>query len=91
MKYLLLLAALIFLTHDAHAQHDPILNKYRPIEFGICEDVNLRCVKMIPVTSEIFYAVFSDDGKLLSISKFVNGKEVAIHGKIPLRKNELQL
>lgn len=67
------------------------LNKYIPVEIGFCEDVGLRCASMIPIDTPMFYAVFSDEGKLIAITKIVGKKETTVWGKLPLKKNEVQL
>lgn len=80
--------ALCLLVGKASGQN---IQQYVPIEMGFCEDVNLRCAAMIHEDTPIFYAVFSDDGKILAITKTHKGKEVVVWGKLPLKKDEKRL
>jgi hypothetical protein len=39
----------------------------------------------------IYFAVLSEEGKLIAITKVLDGKEEVIWGKLPLKANEKEL
>lgn len=60
------------------------LDKYDPIQAGMCEDVASPCVKMVLKNTTFFYAIFSMDGKLIAITRVrQDGTEETIWGKLP--------
>lgn len=68
------------------------LDKYQPVQVGLCEDVQLPCAKMVLKDTKFFYAVFSMEGKLIAITKVKpDGSEETIFGKLPLKKGEHEL
>ncbi len=67
------------------------LEQYRPLAMIFCEDVQLRCALMIPKDTDLFYAVFSEEGKLIAITKVdKTGKETIVWGKLR-KKGEVEL
>lgn len=89
MKNLLILVALSLAGCYVASAQD--LNNYIPIEKGYCEDVALRCVSMIPIDTPMFYAVFSNEGQLIAITKMTGSKETVVWGKLPPKKGEIEL
>lgn len=85
MRMLLLL---LLVAGSASAQN---IEQYTPITLGFCEDVQLRCAEMIHKDTPIFYAVFSNEGKIVAITKIDKGKEIVVWGTLPLKKGEKRL
>lgn len=67
------------------------LAKYIPLGVGICEDVQLPCVRMIAEDTPMFFAVFDKDKKLIAITKMVGKKETTVWGQLPLKPHEKRL
>lgn len=86
---ILVVTALYLITRDARAQD---INQYTPLNMGMCKDVELRCAVMIHKDTPIYYAIFSDDGNLVAITKAEVGKpEETVWGKLPLKKGEKEI
>jgi hypothetical protein len=68
------------------------LEKYSPLGgMGICQDVQMRCAKMVPKDTEFFYGLFDEDENLVAITKVKpDGTEELVWGKLrrPLKKEE---
>ena len=92
-KYFPLVMVAIFTVaymraRDAVAQN---LEQYVPIETAFCQDVQLRCAVMIHKDAPLYFAVFSDEGKLLAITRLEKGKETTVWGILPLKKGEQRM
>lgn len=85
MKTLLVLAMLLFVVPEAQAQE---LEKYRPLAMSFCDDVQLRCAVMVSIETPMYFAVFSEEGTLIAITKVLDGVETTVWGRLPLKKNE---
>lgn len=95
LRITLLSAILLFLIGSLEVKAEevpPVLNDYKPIaNVTLCQDVMLPCILMIPKTADLHFAVFDEKGKLIAITQMHEGKEIVIWGKLPLKKNEVEL
>lgn len=68
------------------------MEQYTPLDMGMCQDVGKACILMIRKDTPLYYAVI-ENGKVLAITKMVNGKETVEWGKLPvvLKKGEKEL
>ncbi len=89
----LIIAVGFFSAAMPFAFSQPSPDQFQVIGAGVCEDVNLPCVKMVSKDTEFFYAIFKD-GKLVAVTKVrKDGIEEVIWGdlKLPLKPNEKEL
>ena len=90
-KWLGVLVVLLILPFAVWSQEKP-LDPYKPLG-GIarCEDVNLPCIPMLLKDVAIYFAVLSKEGKLVAITRVLDGKEETVWGKLPLKKGEQEM
>ena len=70
------------------------LEAYKPLgQLMLCRDVQLPCIPMLKKDVPVYFSVFSAEGKLLAITKMLDGREEVVWGelKLPLKANEREL
>ncbi len=90
-KWLCVLLALLTLPFVVWSQEKP-LEPYKPLGGMVfCQDVQLPCIPMFLKDTAIYFAVLSKEGKLIAVTKMLDGKEEVVWGKLPLKANEKEL
>ncbi len=93
IRIVLLFAVLLALLYSLEGRaEDKPLAGFKPLTgMTICRDVMLPCIPMIPKDTDLHFAVFSPEGRLIAITRIHDGKEETIWGKLPLRKGEKEI
>lgn len=89
LSYLL---AFLLGSIEVRADDKEVLKDYKAIaDLVMCRDVMLPCIPILRKDADLHFAVFSEKGELIAITKMHEGVETVVWGKLPLRKGEQQL